>query len=294
MMAVNWRYGMLFVTSGVEVAPVVPVFAGFIISFFCSGAGISGAFLLLPWQIGFLGYASPGVSGTNQIFNILACPAGVWRYAREGRLLRPLTIILASGTLPGVFIGAWIRMAWLENPARFKIFAALLLLWIGIRLFRKNRKSSRAPSGPVTNIGRLSWKGFSFSYDGRDYFAPFLPLFLMSFGVGVAGGAYGVGGGAIISPFLIAIFDLPVHAIAGATLFSTFLTSIAGVAVFSLFGLSSPQASPDWALGICLGIGGVAGMYLGARLQKRLPESHIRTGLAIIVILLGISWLFGL
>lgn len=285
---------MLFITSGVEVSPFVPVFAGFIISFFCASAGISGAFLLLPWQIAFLGYTSPGVSGTNQIFNILACPAGVWRYAREGRMLWQLAIMLASGTLPGVFIGAWLRMTWLDNPVKFKIFAAFILLWIGLRLFRKNKGGLKTPSGSVTNISPLNWHGFSFSYDGQSYCAPFWPLFLMSFIVGIAGGAYGVGGGAIISPFLIALFDLPVHAIAGATLFSTFLTSIAGTAIFSFIGTETPQAAPDWPLGICMGIGGIIGMYLGARMQKHLPAKQVRLGLAILVILLGFSWLFGL
>lgn len=285
---------MFFAASGVETSPLAPIAAGFVISFFCSGAGISGAFLLLPWQIAFLGYVAPGVSGTNQIFNILACPGGVFRYWREGRLLWPLALALSAGTLPGIFIGAWLRVDWLDNPAKFKIFASFILLWIGLRLLRKSHGGQAGvPSGVVEEASALSLNGFSFNFDGKRHHVRFWPLFTLAFFVGIAGGAYGVGGGAIISPFLLAFFGLPIHAIAGATLFSTFLTSIAGVTAYTLLGQGSPQAAPDWGLGLCLGLGGIAGMYLGAATQKRLPARLIRKALAIVVILLGLSWLFG-
>jgi hypothetical protein len=65
--------------------------------------GVSGAFLLLPFQVSFLNYTAPSVSATNQVFNIVAIPSGVYRYIREGRMLWPLTWAVIIGTLPGVF-----------------------------------------------------------------------------------------------------------------------------------------------------------------------------------------------
>jgi uncharacterized protein len=101
---------MFFKTAGIEVAPWVPPLVAFAISFFTSMGGVSGAFLLLPFQMSFLGYTAPSVSATNQLFNIVAIPSGVWRYYREGRMVWPLTLVVIVGTLPGVFIGllcAW-------------------------------------------------------------------------------------------------------------------------------------------------------------------------------------------
>jgi uncharacterized membrane protein YfcA len=46
--------------------------------------GISGAFLLLPFQMSVLGYVGPSVSATNLVFNLYAAPGVVWRYAHEG------------------------------------------------------------------------------------------------------------------------------------------------------------------------------------------------------------------
>jgi uncharacterized membrane protein YfcA len=67
---------MLFPISGVEVNPLIPFMVAFFVSFFTSMGGVSGAFLLLPFQVSFLGYTAPSVSGTNQVFNIVAIPSG--------------------------------------------------------------------------------------------------------------------------------------------------------------------------------------------------------------------------
>jgi hypothetical protein len=46
---------MLFQTAGIEVAPWIPPLVAFVVTFFTSMGGVSGAFLLLPFQMSFLG-----------------------------------------------------------------------------------------------------------------------------------------------------------------------------------------------------------------------------------------------
>jgi len=41
--------------------------------------GVSGAFLLLPFQMSFLGYVNLSVSTTNQLYNVVAIPSGCYR-----------------------------------------------------------------------------------------------------------------------------------------------------------------------------------------------------------------------
>ena len=101
---------MLFSVSGVSVNPLVPFIVAFSVSFVTSMGGVSGAFLLLPFQVSFLGYTAPSVSATNQVFNIVAIPSGVYRYIKEGRMLWPLTWAVIIGTLPGVLIGYYFRV----------------------------------------------------------------------------------------------------------------------------------------------------------------------------------------
>src|SRR4030067_3718647 len=79
-------------------------------------------------------YTAPSVSGTNHVFNIVAIPSGVYRYIKEGRMAWPLTWVVIIGTLPGVFIGYYLRVIYLPDPRAFKLFVGCVLLYIGIRL----------------------------------------------------------------------------------------------------------------------------------------------------------------
>jgi uncharacterized membrane protein YfcA len=110
--------------------------------------------------------------------------------------------------------------------------------------------------------------------------------------VGIVGGIYGIGGGAIIAPFCVAVFHLPVYTIAGAALMGTFITSIAGALFFSIIPAPcSVSAMPDWPLGILFGIGGFVGMYLGARLQKYVPQKFIKVFLGVLIIFLAAGYI---
>jgi hypothetical protein len=105
---------------------------------------------------------------------------------------------------------------------------------------------------------------------------------LLSAIVGVVGGIYGIGGGAIIAPFFISFFGLPVYTVAGAALMGTFVTSVAGVIFYQTIAPFYPNMaiSPDWLLGFLFGFGGFGGMYCGARAQKYVPAKTIKWILA--------------
>lgn len=66
----------------------------------------------------------------------MAIPSGVYRFWEEGRMVWPLTRVVIAGTLPGVFIVAIVRAAYLPDPKHFKVFAAGVLLHIELRLIR--------------------------------------------------------------------------------------------------------------------------------------------------------------
>ncbi|MBQ7607623.1 MAG: sulfite exporter TauE/SafE family protein [Desulfovibrionaceae bacterium] len=290
---------MYFPTAEITCNPLFPFFVAFAISLCTSTAGVSGGFLLLPFQMSILGYTNPSVSATNHFFNILACPAGVLRYAREGRLLWPIAVTTAIGTLPGVFIGAVIRLELLPDPHDFRIFAGVILLLLGLRMAKgvigEKRQASLASEGNK-QITLLSFdsRAIVFSFRGEEHSISTKPLAVLSLVVGLIGGIYGIGGGAFISPILITIMHVPVYVVAGATLLSTAIASLAGVLSFSFlsFFYTSLQASPDLRLGLCIGLGGMIGMYLGARLQKYVPAKWIKVFLVVIVLGTAFKYLF--
>ncbi len=289
---------MLFQTSGIEVSIWVPPAVAFVISFFTSMGGVSGAFLLLPFQMSVLGFTHPSVSATNQLFNIVAIPSGVYRYRKEGRMVWPLTWVVVAGTLPGVFVGAVLRVSCLPDPQNFKLFAAGVLLYMGVKMLCDLLGKSGKPSAKAAGIsfqsrvkseGRkaslpgvagthFNLKRLGYTFSGQSFDVSFWGVFALSFTVGIVGGIYGIGGGSIIAPFFVTFFDLPVYTVAGAALMGTFVTSVAGVVFYQAIAPLYPNLSvaPDWALGILFGFGGMAGMYAGARCQKFVPENAIK------------------
>src|SRR3712207_977115 len=68
-----------------EPLPAGPL-AAFCIALVTTPAGVSGAVLLLPVQVGLLDVPNPSVTPTNLLYNVVATPAAVVRYARDGRL----------------------------------------------------------------------------------------------------------------------------------------------------------------------------------------------------------------
>lgn len=296
---------MLFPVAGIEVNPIIPLAVAFAVSFFTSMGGVSGAFMLLPFQVSFLGYTAPSVSATNQVFNIVAIPSGVYRYIREGRMLWPLTWAVIIGTLPGVFIGAWVRIKYLPDPKNFKLFVGLVLCYIGFRLLldvvrnkRRPRDSGRSQKSEKRHAIRIiesSIRQVKFDYDGETHqFSP-LVIYAICFLVGIIGGIYGIGGGAIVAPFFVAIVGLPVYTVAGAALMGTFITSLAGVAFYQYLSVvyTDTAVAPDWLLGALFGIGGFFGMYLGARTQKYVPARAIKSILCCSVLFVALRYIVG-
>jgi uncharacterized membrane protein YfcA len=308
-----------FAVAGIEVNPLVPPFVAFVVSLFTSMGGVSGAFLLLPFQMTFLGFTSPAVSATNQIYNIVAIPSGVWRYIREGRMVWPLTWIVIAGTLPGVFIGAVIRVTFLPNPSDFRLFVGVVLFYIGARILRdllvQLRDGDEAGSAeirfqelarkyhlrvsdgerlPHIEVAEFSLRRVVYSFYGQRFAVPVLPVLAISAVVGIVGGTYGIGGGAIMAPLFVTYFGLPVYTVAGATLLGTLITSVAGVGFYEALAPLYPttQVAPDWLLGLLFGVGGLAGMYCGARLQKFMPARAIKAILAASLFLLSGRYFF--
>jgi len=292
-----------FPVSGVETWPWLPPLVAFAVSLVTSMVGVSGAFLVLPFQMSVLHFTSPAVSATNLVFNLVATPGGIYRYLREGRMVWPLAGVVAAGTLPGVVIGYVARVRYLPDPQAFKLFAGIVLLYLGYRLWASFLAARRVVplDGALTGAGRpaasthdrvqltrVSATAVEFTFRGRPHRFNTPGMLLLAFVVGVIGGTYGIGGGAIIAPFCVTWFGLPVHAVAGAALLGTLLTSVFGVIAYSV--LPAPEGlavGPDWALGALFGLGGLGGMYAGARLQKHVPAATLRLFLAVILLGLG-------
>jgi uncharacterized membrane protein YfcA len=252
---------------------VVALVAAYVIALAATPAGISGAVLLLPFQVSVLGTPSPAVTPTNLLYNVVATPGALYRYWRQGQTGGRLALVLIAGTLPGVIAGSVIRVELLPGPHVFDLVVGAVLAPLGLWL-----ALTRPPGA-----------------DGQNRLVRMIPvpaLAALAVAVGCIGGIYGIGGGSILAPVLIGTGREPSE-VAPAALASTFVTSVAGVITFTILAAHARgSVAPDWPTGIALGAGGLAGAYTGARLQARLPEVLIRRLMGILVIAIGIRYLW--
>ncbi|MEV7114129.1 sulfite exporter TauE/SafE family protein [Streptomyces anulatus] len=241
--------------------------AGLLISVATAPVGVSGAVFLLPVQISVLGVPSPAVTPTNLLYNVVAGPGALLRHHRAGTLRGPLTRLLVLGTVPGVVVGAVIRVFAVPGPTVFRLLIAVLLLplgsWLCLRTLRRASRTTPEREPSARAVTRLAMA------------------------VGVAGGIYGIGGGSLLGPILVGR-GMPVAKVAPAALAATFVTSAVGAGTYALLSLTTTgDIAPYWSLGLACGLGGLCGGYLGARLQPRLPETALRLLLGVLALGVG-------
>jgi uncharacterized protein len=250
----------------------VALVAAFAVSVVATPAGVSGAVLLLPFQVSVLHTPSPAVTPTNLLYNVVSTPGALYRYRRQHQTGGRLALILISGTLPGVIAGSVIRVELVPGPRVFDVLVSALLLPLGIWLAATRPARGQDPARPAHRI-------------------PVPVLVGLALVTGCVGGIYGIGGGAILAPVLIGS-GRPASEVAPAALASTFVTSLGGVLTFTLLSLHHGPVAPDWPTGIALGIGGLAGGYTGARIQSRLPDTLIRRVLGVLAAAIAARYLW--
>jgi hypothetical protein len=250
----------------------VALAAAFAIAILATPAGVSGAVLLLPFQVSVLGTPSPAVTPTNLLYNVVATPGALYRYWRQGQAGGRLALALIAGTLPGVVAGSIIRVDLLPSAHVFDFVVAAVLLPLGIWLALTSPTRADREVRPARAV-------------------PPPVLILLAMVVGCVGGIYGIGGGSILAPILIGT-GRPPKEVAPAALASTFVTSVAGVVTFMILSVHHGPISPNWPTGIALGVGGLAGAYSGARIQRHLPDVLIRRVIGVLVVAIGARYLW--
>ncbi|MFC7527382.1 TSUP family transporter [Actinoplanes sp. GCM10030250] len=247
-------------------------FAGLLISIVTAPVGVSGAVFLLPVQLSVLHVPNPAVTPTNLLYNVVAGPGALLRYVRQGGFDVTLTRLLIAGTLPGVILGALLRVFALPGPRVFRLVVAAVLLPLGLWLCTRALRPTRSSQPPR---------------------AALTPRAVIALGAaaGTIGGIYGIGGGSLLGPIL-AGRGIPMTTVAPAALAATFVTSLAGAATYGLLALTTTGSiAPHWTLGLLCGLGGLIGGYLGARLQPHLPEAALRFLLGALATALALLYL---
>jgi hypothetical protein len=110
-------------------------------------------------------------------------------------------------------------------------------------------------------------------------------LVLIGLAAGLLSGGFGVGGGIVLVPLLLAV-GLDRHRAHATSLASIFPIAVAGAISFGLSG------EVNLGLGVAVGIGGVVGSMIGASLMNRLSTRSLAIFFGLVILAAGIRMIF--
>jgi uncharacterized membrane protein YfcA len=242
----------------VEAWELVLAFAGaFVAGYLGSMLGLVLGTLRLPLIV--LATGSPlTAAGTNIAISAAAAAAGGAKHAREGRVDWRVVAWTAPPSVAGAIAGA--LLADEVSEALLYGLIAAVLVWSGVDLAlrpiaARPRERLRVARGAV-----------------------------LTFFVGLLGGAVGVILGTLRMPALVRSVGLDVKSAAGTNLVVGFLLGVAG------FLTHSAATGIDWPV-LAAGLAGaIPGGWLGARATGRFSENALRLALGAVLVVVGIAF----
>lgn len=241
-------------------------FAGAAVGFVLGLVGGGGSILAVPLLVYAVGVSDAHVAiGTSAVAVAASALANLAGHARAGRVKWPRAVLFSAAGIAGAAFGSTLAKAFDGG----KLLALFGLLMVAIGTFTLLRKGSEGD--PAV---RLTWRS-------SPRLAP--PLVVAGVGVGGLSGFFGIGGGFLIVPALVAATGMPMaHAVG---------TSLLAVAAFGLTTAANYAASGlvDWTVAALFVAGGFAGRAAGIRTGVSLARRKGMLGrvFGIVVIAVG-------
>lgn len=230
-----WTYGSAGLSGGL-VALLLALFGG------------GGSVLATPLLLYLVGVRDPHVAiGTSAAAVAVNAAFGLSAQARAGQVKWPCAIVFGAAGLAGALTGA--HLAKQVDGQQLLAWFALAMALVGLAMLR--RPSSEGD--PAVRI------------DGRRA----LRIAPIGLATGLAAGFFGIGGGFLIVPGLMAATGMTLRNAAASSLVSVTLFGAATSASYAWSGLV------NWPVFLALIGGGALGALAGARLSPRLAERSV-------------------
>jgi uncharacterized protein len=251
--------------------------SGFVVGTIVGMTGMGGGALMTPLLVLLFGVAPATAVGTDLLYAAITKSGGAVVHARKSHVQWPIVIALSAGSLPG----ALATIAFLRAfPADHRTVDALLRNCLGAALLLTAAAlvvsivvRGRARDGAPRN----GWR--------ERRILPATVLVGLVLGVLVT--LTSVGAGALGVTVLLFLYpSLPAARIVGTDIAHAVpLTLVAGLGHASL-------GTVNWGLLVALIVGSLPGIWLGSSLSARIPERVLRSGLAVLLALIGARLLF--
>jgi uncharacterized membrane protein YfcA len=232
-------------------------FSGALVGFVLGLVGGGGSILAVPLMVYLVGVRSPHVAiGTSALAVAANAALGLATHARLGNVKWRCSIVFAGAGVAGALIGSTLGKAF--DGQKLLFLFALVMVVVGILMLRRRGHVGDAEV-------RL----------GRENAAK---LVLYGLGTGLFSGFFGIGGGFLIVPGLVAATGMPMLFAVGSSLVAVTAFGLTTAANYALSGLV------DWILALVFIGGGFLGSFVGTRAAKRLSGAgHLTTVFASLI-----------
>jgi len=242
---------------------ILSVLSGALVGFSLGLVGGGGSILAVPLMVYVVGVRSPHVAiGTSALAVAANALAGLANHARVGNVNWRCGGAYALAGVLGALGGSSVGKAF--DGQKLLLLFALLMIVVSVLMFRG--RGDEGVEGVVCN---------------RDNF-PKVASF--GFGTGVLSGFFGIGGGFLIVPGLVASTSMTIYRAIGTSLVAVSAFGLTTAANYAFSGLI------DWVLAGTFIAGGVIGTVLGAAAAKRLSASkgRLNTVFAALILLVAL------
>jgi uncharacterized membrane protein YfcA len=232
-----------------------------------SGAlGVGGGILLVPYLVLRRSIPQKRAQATSLVMVGLAAGAGAITYALASQVAWiPAAAILVGG-LVGSFTGSHLvqRTAdrWLQGIFGFLLMiAAARMLWPTSDAFATSDQLSDLQPGVIATY------------------------LITGLGMGLLSAMFGIGGGILLVPVLVAFLHYTPQLAAG-----TSLAVMLPIALFGAYRQTKPGLT-DWKQGSIFGLGSIVGAVVGASLAMAASATIVRLCFAAVLLAVGIRYL---
>ena len=217
--------------------------SGGLVGFVLGLVGGGGSILAVPLMVYLVGVRSPHIAiGTSALAVAANAAIGLANHARHGNVKWRCSLVFASSGIAGAVLGSTLGKAF--DGQKLLFLFALVMIVVGILMVRR-----RSHSGdPGVRLGREN-AGKLVGY---------------GLGTGLFSGFFGIGGGFLIVPGLIAATGMPMLNAVGSSLVAVTAFGLTTAANYALSGLV------NWWLALVFLAGGFLGSFLGTRAAKHL------------------------
>ncbi len=221
-------------------APDFPaVLAGALVGLILGLIGGGGSVLAVPLLVYVVGVKSPHVAiGTSAIAVALSAFANLIDHARRGHVHWPVALLFAVSGVTGAALGCTLGQH-TEGQKLLLLFGIAMVAIAASMALRRDGGGGPAVQMQWDTAPRVAGAGFV---------------------VGALSGFFGIGGGVLAVPGLVAAASLPMILAIGSSLVSVTAFSLTTATIYALAGLT------DWRLVLLFVGGGIAGGIAGSRL----------------------------